>query len=54
VSGKTKNAEENTQYLYRGIAGRAFEERRAIFTADATVDDPEHAPGQRLEPVFHG
>jgi molecular chaperone IbpA len=27
VSGKQKNAEENTQYLYRGIAGRAFERR---------------------------
>jgi len=27
VSGKMKNADENTQYLYRGIAGRAFERR---------------------------
>ena len=27
VSGKTKNADEDTQYLYRGIAGRAFERR---------------------------
>jgi molecular chaperone IbpA len=27
VSGKQKNAEDNTQYLYRGIAGRAFERR---------------------------
>jgi molecular chaperone IbpA len=27
VSGKQKNAEESTQYLYRGIAGRAFERR---------------------------
>ena len=27
VSGKQKNADESTQYLYRGIAGRAFERR---------------------------
>jgi molecular chaperone IbpA len=27
VAGKMKNGEENTQYLYRGIAGRAFERR---------------------------
>jgi molecular chaperone IbpA len=27
VSGKQKNGDENTQYLYRGIAGRAFERR---------------------------
>ena len=27
VSGKMKNADENAQYLYRGIAGRAFERR---------------------------
>lgn len=27
VAGKAKPAEEKTQYLYRGIAGRAFERR---------------------------
>lgn len=27
VSGKMKQPEENTQFLYRGIAGRAFERR---------------------------
>jgi molecular chaperone IbpA len=27
VSGKQKNADESTQYLHRGIAGRAFERR---------------------------
>jgi molecular chaperone IbpA len=27
VSGKIKQPEENTQFLYRGIAGRAFERR---------------------------
>ncbi len=27
VSGKMKNGDENVRYLYRGIAGRAFERR---------------------------
>ncbi len=27
VAGKMKNGEDNTKYLYRGIAGRAFERR---------------------------
>lgn len=27
ISGKSKKDEESTQYLYRGIAGRAFERR---------------------------